>query len=95
MFRKNKTKRSAQQNEMFFFEFPPHTKNASDFSGAFPFLHIASDIQVKPHVLIAIEQLVCTLYVVLIIVYIVEDLIVFVHCSNGIGMLFKRYSCIA
>ena len=73
MFRKNKTKRSASQNEMFFFRVPsPQQKNASDFSGAFPFLHIVSDIQVKPHVLIAIKQLACTLYVVLIYVHIAE-----------------------
>ena len=38
MFRKNKTKRSAPQNEMFLFRVPsPLRKNASDFSGAFPF----------------------------------------------------------
>lgn len=38
MFWKNKTKRSASQNEMFFFRFPHHNNtNASDFSGAFVF----------------------------------------------------------
>ena len=38
MFRKSKTTRSAMQNEMFLFRIPSQQrKNASDFSGAFPF----------------------------------------------------------
>ena len=73
MFRKNKTKRSAPQNEMFLFRVPsPQRKTPQISLGRFLFLHVVSNIQIKFHILVAVKQLACAFLVVLVYVYVAK-----------------------
>lgn len=79
-----KLKRSVllRKTKCSFFGFPPHSKKCLRFEvppkvlcltlGGTSFLHIVSDIQVKPHVLVTVKQQPCVLYVVLVYVYVAE-----------------------
>ena len=60
MFRENKTKRSVWQNEMFLFRVPsPQRKTPQISLGRFLFLHVVSNVQIKPYILVAVKQLPC------------------------------------
>ena len=72
--RSEKIKRSviSRKTKHSFFRFPPHNARRLRFLwGVSRFLYI-SDIQLKLHTLITIEQQLCTLYIILVQVYISE-----------------------
>ncbi len=56
-----------------FKNFLPQRKNASDFSGAFPFFLVGNlYIQVELHILFTIKQLFCPLYIIFVDVGVTE-----------------------
>ena len=74
MFEKIKRSVSFRKTKCFFFGFPPYNEKTPQISlGRFCFHNpIISSVQVKLHILVTIEQLACTLYIVLVYVYIAE-----------------------